>query len=295
MIGEMLADKIREYRPANAIDQENVLQELMQLFVLAGLGRAGFFREAEFHGGSCLRIVRRLDRFSEDLDFVLKKADPGFGWSDYLDRVVRDCAGEGIRFEVLDKSQAGTAVKKAFLKTDSIGKVLVLDLPFARHSSRKVKIKIEIDTNPPAGSTYETSYISFPALTAITVQKLESSFASKSHALLCRSYVKGRDWYDFLWYAHRGVHPNFALLANALEQQGPWAGQRVDVTPDWYSAELRNVIARIDWPGAADDVRRFLRPRQQEGLGLWSGELFLHALDTLTEALPGEPEQPTLA
>lgn len=281
MIGDVLADKIRQYRPADAVDQENVLQELMQLFVLASLARAGFFRQAGFHGGSCLRIVHALDRFSEDLDFLLKRPDPGFAWRGFLDAVVRDCAGEGIRLHILDKSAADSAVRKAFLKTDSIGKLLLLDLPFARRSTRKIRIKLEIDTNPPAGSEFETAYITFPAVAAITVQTLESSFATKSHALLCCAYTKGRDWYDFLWYASRGIRPNLPLLERAVDQQGPWAGRGVKVSGPWYLDRMRATIAGIDWPAAAEDVRRFLRPRQQEGLGLWNADLFLYHLDKL--------------
>ena len=287
MIRDVLEEKIRQYRPRDAVEQENVLAELMQLTVLASLSRAGFFRAAEFHGGTCLRIVHGLERFSEDLDFLLKRPDPRFAWSDFLEPVVRDCAAEGIRFEVLDKSAAGAVVRKAFLKTDSVGKLLVLDLPFTRRSSRKIRIKLEIDTNPPAGSTFETSYITFPVVAALTTQTLESSFATKSHALLCRSYVKGRDWYDFLWYAARGVRPDLALLSSAIDQQGPWAGQGIEVTAKWYLERLREAIERLDWPAAADDLRRFLDPRQQEGLELWGAELFLDRVDKLARVLSG--------
>ena len=283
MIEDVLSGKIKEYHPANAMDQENVLQELLQHFVLVSLARAGLFQHAEFHGGTFLRIVHGLDRFSEDLDFVLKRADPRFAWHKYLDPIVQDCAHEGIQFEVVDRSVVDAPVKKAFLKTDSIGKLLVLDLPFSRHSSRKIKIKLEIDTNPPAGSTFESAYISFPVMTAITTQTLESSFASKSHALLCRSYSKGRDWYDFLWYVSRKTRPNFTLLSNALDQQGPWQGRQIDVSAKWYLKYLREVIADTNWARTKEDVGRFLPLTQQESLDLWNTDFFLYHADQLAQ------------
>lgn len=285
MIGDLLRERIRQYGPVNAIEQDNVLQELMQHFVLAGLSRSGFFSAAAFHGGTCLRILYGTRRFSEDLDFLLRAPDPGFAWQRHLDEVREDCLAQGIRFEVQNRSDADTAVRKAFLKTDSIGQVLELDLPFPRQRSRKVRIKLEVDTNPPAGSTFETHYITFPIVSAISAQTLTSGFALKSHALLCRGYVKGRDWYDFLWYVSRKMVPQLGLLANALGQQGPWAGQGISVTPEWYLAAMRERIGTLDWAAARADVERFLPAREQQSLALWTPEFFHYQLDRLGELL----------
>ena len=283
MLEKVLSGKIREYAPANPVEQENVLQELMQHYVLSSLSRAGLFVEAMFHGGTCLRIVCGMNRFSEDLDFLLKQPDPSFRWQRYLESVRKDCAQEGIPFEVQDKSQAGTAVQKAFLKTDSIGKILTLDLPFERYQARKIRIKLEIDANPPAGSTFTTSYITFPVTAPLTTQSLESGFALKLHALLCRSYVKGRDWYDFVWYVARKTKPDLDLLRNALQQLGPWAGQPVTVTMRWVQESVEGAIRRIDWTAARADVQRFLPLREQEGLRAWSADFFLHHLARMNE------------
>nr|WP_321349210.1 nucleotidyl transferase AbiEii/AbiGii toxin family protein [uncultured Methanoregula sp.] len=283
MLDKVLSAKIREYAPANTVEQENVLQELMQHYVLASLARAGLFAQAMFHGGTCLRIVHGMNRFSEDLDFLLKQPNPRFRWQGYLESVRKDCAGEGIAFGAQDKSQAGKAVQKAFLKTDSIGKILTLDLPFERYQARKIRIKLEIDTNPPAGSTFSTSYITFPVTTSMTTQSLESGFALKLHALLCRSYVKGRDWYDFVWYVARKTRPDLSLLARALHQQGPWAGQPLTVTPPWVRENMESAIRRLDWAYVRADVQRFLPLREQEGLRAWSGDFFLNLLARMND------------
>ena len=130
--------------------------------MLASLARAGLFADAIFHGGTCLRIVNQISRFSENLDFLLKRPDPTFRWQGYLEAVQKDCVQEGIAFEVQNKSEAASAVRKAFLTTDSIGKLLTLELPFERYLAFKLRINLEIDTNPPAGSAFTTAISPFP-------------------------------------------------------------------------------------------------------------------------------------
>jgi hypothetical protein len=285
MIKDLLAARLREYGPANALEQEQALAEIMQHYVLASLARAGFFSLAAFHGGTCLRILHAMNRFSEDLDFVLKTPDASFDWDPYLARIRRDCADEGIRVDAQGRAAQEAAVRKAFLKADSIGQILSLELPFARHRPRTIRIKLEVDTNPPAGAAIETRFITFPITAAVTCMDLASGFGSKCHALLCRDYTKGRDWYDFIWYASRRVAPNLALLSHALDQQGPWAGRQITVTGRWLLDALRVRIAAIDWPATADDVARFVMSREQPGLAAWSSGLFLQQLETIEGAL----------
>ncbi len=284
MIEDLLLKKIAEADPANALEQENALRELLQRFILVELARAGLFKHAEFHGGTCLRIIHGLDRSSEDLDFVLKRSDPNFRWLEFVEPVVRAGSAEGVAFELDDRSGAA-AVKPAILKTESLAALPPGALPFARHPKRKIRIKLEIDTRPPAGSTFETSFITFPVLTAVTTQTLSSAFAGKLHALLCRDYVKGRDWYDFLWFVARRVRPELALLQNAVEQQGPWRGRGVTVTSEWLLTHLGQAIRAIDWKQAREDVRRFLPARRQDMLDHWNTDLFLTQRDRLAAIL----------
>lgn len=285
MIEQVLKERIKEYAPANAIEQENVLQELMQHYILASLSRAGLFSEAVFHGGTCLSIAYGMNRFSEDLDFLLKRANPDFKWKKYLERVLKDGAREGIHFEVKDRSKIKDPVKKIFLKTDSIGKVLFLELPYERDKRKIMRVKLEIDTNPPEGSGFETRYITFPSTAAITTQTLESGFGMKAHALLCRGYSKGRDWYDFVWYTSRKIVPDLNLTRNALYQQGPWAGQKIKITPRWLVERLRSRISELDWNTVRQDVQRFVPIREQDNLALWSMDFFSYQLDNLAEYL----------
>lgn len=285
MTDRIFEEKIKEYSITSAIDQENVLQELVQQHVLASLSRAGFFSKAEavFHGGTCLRIVYGMNRFSEDLDFFLKQPDPDFSWTIYLDHILKDGAGEGLHFTAIDKTKEETTVKKAFLRTDSIGKVLLPDLPFERDARKIIKVKLEIDINPPMGSRFETRYITFPVIAAMTTQSLESGFAMKLSALLGRVYTKGRDWYDFIWYISKKIVPDLGLLQNSLDQQGPWAGRKLRIDPDWLEMSLKKRITEVDWDIARQDVQRFLPLREQETLRLWERKFFLHHLGILAE------------
>jgi hypothetical protein len=220
-----------------------------------------------------------LERFSEDLDFVLREPNPAFDWSDYVSQIKREVEAYGLNFTAKDKSELNATVKKVFLKEDSLGKVLALQYAPRTGPARKIRIKLEVDTNPPSGSGYEIKHLAFPFHASVTVQDLPSLFAGKIHALLCRTYIKGRDWYDFLWYAGRSTPANCQYLTSALRQLGPW--QFTDVMADeaWVVKELERKIISLDWERAADDVRNFLPLREQETLDLWSKALFLDRLE----------------
>jgi predicted nucleotidyltransferase component of viral defense system len=287
MIPRVLEQRIGEYAIANALDQENALQEIVQEIVLASLSRAGLFSRdrAVFHGGTCLRIVYGMNRFSEDLDFFLRRPDPGFIWRRYLEQIVRDGHGEGISFSFQEGHGERTAVRKAFLRTDSFGRDAGSSLPYARDPRKLIKVKLEIDVNPPAGSRFETRYIAFPVTTAITTQSLGSGFAMKIGAILGRAYTKGRDWYDFIWYIQKRIAPDLDLLGRAVSQHGPWAGRNVKADRGWVETSLRKRILEIDWKTARRDVERFLPLREQETLKLWGREFFLHHLGLLISSL----------
>jgi hypothetical protein len=279
---QLVADKIATYQPEDALEQELVLAELLQQVALAAFADAGFFARAAFHGGTCLRIFFGLRRFSEDLDFVLRKRDPSFAWPPYLEALRARFDAEGLDVDTIDRSAlSDAAVKKAFLKTNSLGQLLDVWLPHARDPRRKLRVKLEIDTHPPGEPALETRFLTFPAQRGVTVQTLSSAFAGKLHALLCRSYVKGRDWYDLLWFIERRVAPDLPLLAAALEQHGPWAGQQLDVDGPWLREALGRRIDELDWAAARKDVQRFVPAREQPGVANWSVALFSQQLERL--------------
>lgn len=270
----VIEERIREYQPTNKEEELNAFKEIVQEIILSALSRANFFKSGAFQGGTCLRIVYGLNRFSEDMDFVLFKPLSHFEWKHFFNEIDLEFNSYGLRLEVKDRSKASDTVKKAFLKESSFGQVLKLIYERSRSDIQVVNIKLEVDTNPPEGSTFETKIVTFPEPFSIVTQDLSSLFAGKIHALLCREYVKGRDWYDFIWYLSKKTPVNGILLQHALSQQGPWKGESLTVNGSWLKTKLKARIDEINWDIARNDVQPFLRNKQLRTLDLWNREYF---------------------
>ncbi len=277
---ELIQQRLDSYKASNPVAEEQATKEILQELALYSLWRAGFFEVAAFQGGTSLRILHKLPRFSEDLDFILKEPDSKFEWGGYLDLLLKGLEEFGLQSEVLDKSQMNQNIKKALLKDNSITNQLSLAF-YQGHPDRKLNIKLEIDINPPAGSSFEYSYLDFPLDFEVCHQDLSSNFSLKIHALLCRPYLKGRDWYDFNWYVKHSIRPNLPLLQAALIQYGPWKGQEIEIDADWLNHTLLEKIAAIDWSEATQDVERFLSSAEKESLKLWSGRFFNNKVERL--------------
>ncbi|MDH5389383.1 MAG: nucleotidyl transferase AbiEii/AbiGii toxin family protein [Gammaproteobacteria bacterium] len=276
---DLIKKRLAEYK-VTLVEEENALKEIVQEVMLFALWRADFFEVAAFQGGTSLRILHGLSRFSEDMDFILLEPNVEFSWQPYLESLVETCQEFGIEPEAIDKARMDQRVKKALIKDTSIANQL--DLSFMDElNGRKLKIKLEIDCNPPLGSGFEYSYLDFPVDFEVCHQDVQSNFALKIHALLCRTYLKGRDWYDFNWYIAQGVEPNLLLLQNALVQYGPWQGQALNVDQVWLVNSLSEKISSIEWKDAAADVERFLKPVEQKSLSLWSERFFVSKLERL--------------
>jgi predicted nucleotidyltransferase component of viral defense system len=278
---KLIQERLNSYNCKSELEEEQAVREITQEVALAALGRTDFFKHGVFQGGTCLRIFYGLNRFSEDLDFILNEPNIDFKLQPHLGGLAEELQAYGYNVDITDRSKADITVKKAFIKDDSIGKVLQLNYAGKTGPLRKIRIKLEIDTNPPADSQTEIKYLDFPFISSVVVQDKPSLFAGKVHALLCREYIKGRDWYDFLWYTSQGIKINYKFLASALKQMGPWKGQDVDVDLDWCKEELAKSIESIDWEATAEDVRRFVRAAEQRSIDLWSRELFLAQLAKL--------------
>jgi predicted nucleotidyltransferase component of viral defense system len=275
---EIILERFRTEAPETAQQEQNLLREILQEIALSALARAGFFKQGAFHGGTCLRILHGVRRFSEDLDFLLKEVRADFEWSRYERGLVDEFGLYGVELEIQDRSSQA-AIRALWLKDQSLGKIL--DLKHPLRPGQKITVKLEVDCNPPAGSTFETGYVNFPVPFSLLAQDLESGFASKLHALLCREYVKGRDWYDLTWYVARRVHPRLNLLENAIDQQGPWAAQKQKVDIAWLLAELGNKIDTVDFRQARKDVERFLDEPELRGLQVWSRDYFWAQIEKL--------------
>jgi hypothetical protein len=283
---ELLRKRLKRYAMENAMQEEQAVKEMLQELALYALWRGEFFEVAAFQGGTSLRILHGLPRFSEDLDFILLDSDRAFRWSRYFDSLASVLEQFGVHCELTERTHMDKAVKEAMLKDDSLGRQLNLSF-FDAARPRKLKIKLEIDTHPPAGTHTMWQYLDFPVDFEIRAQDLPSNYALKLHALLCRPYVKGRDWFDFAWYCQQKTRPNLPHLAEALKQAGPFKGKRLRIDAEWLAEALTAKIKTIDWPSAARDVSPFLASPEQRSLTLWNERFFSDKVRRLVQAISG--------
>ncbi len=279
---QMIKEQFERYECETKQDVENALKEISQNIALLALFRAEFFKRGAFHGGTCLRILYGLVRFSEDLDFCLIEAAKGFHWKRYMEALRLEFAAFGIDLEIQDRSSTDGAVKKIFLKDDSVGKLLDLQTLSPDGKIRKTRVKLEIDTNPPEGARIETRYTDFPIPFPVSVHDLPTCFAGKMHALLCREYTKGRDWYDFVWYTSRRTALNREFLKSALDQAGPWKGQGLEPKLDWIETELSRRIGETNWALVREELSRFVRMKDLEIIDTWTPDFIQSRIGKLT-------------
>jgi len=203
----MIKEWIESYEPKNIQDTEQALREIMQEIALAGLYRANFFKHAAFYGGTALRIFHQLNRFSEDLDFSLLQKDTDFEFDYYFKSIVDEFQSLGIKVSLNQKIKSTiSSIDSAFLKSDTFWSELIFEdtIPQIKLSIKpNIKIKLEIDTNPPLQFGTENKLLTKPFSFYVNCLTLPDLFAGKMHALLFRKWktrVKGRDWYDLEWY-----------------------------------------------------------------------------------------------
>lgn len=278
---EIIQQRLKDYQAKTTLEEENALKEISQEVILMALANANFFRYGAFCGGTALRIIYKLPRFSEDLDFSLLTPNQNFKWKPFLENIHEQLINFGYQIEVIDRANTDKTVQHAFLKDNSIGKLLNLNYRLQNGPAKKINIKLEIDTHPPEGAQTDATILDFPLPYTIRTLNLPSLFAGKCHALLCREYTKGRDWYDFIWYTSKKTQINFELLSNSLNQAGPWKNQNINIDLTWLKQQLALKINKIDWPTASHDVARFLKSYEQKSLELWSAEFFLSRLDKM--------------
>ena len=278
-MNNVLNEMLRKYQTSGVSDKKNAIKEIMQEIVLCGLSRAGFFQKTAFYGGTALRIFYALDRFSEDLDFSLMETDDSFELSDYFPTLRKEIASYGLNVEISEKQKTKeSAIKSAFLKGNTKEHMLLFyasdPITSGIAGDEKIKIKFEVDTNPPSGATFEHKYRLLPAPYEVTLYDMPSLFAGKAHAVICRSWknrIKGRDLYDYIFYLSRGAALNTEHLKARLVQSGAWK-QENKFTVDDAKMLLCSRFDTMDFEQAKEDVRPFIK--DTGSLNLWSADFF---------------------
>jgi predicted nucleotidyltransferase component of viral defense system len=281
----MIKEWIGRYNPNSRADYEQALKEIMQEITLAGLYRTDFFKVAAFYGGTALRILHGLDRFSEDLDFSLLKPSNDFDFEPYLLGIAREFDSFGIKVEVRQKIKAKASdIDSAFLKSNTFWNEILLTLSEKDeifNSRPNIKIKIEVDTQPPMGFKTEDVLLLRPYSFYVKSYRLPDLFAGKLHALLFRKWknrVKGRDWYDMEWYIQKGISVNLTHFKIRAIESGDWDSS---LLLDHFKLLelLQQKIRNTDLELIKQDVRPFIN--SENSMRIWSESYFMDIIKLL--------------
>jgi hypothetical protein len=235
------------------------MREYLQARILECLQRLGAMVPLAFQGGTALRFLYAIPRFSEDLDFALEKPEAGYDFRGFLSEVRDEFVKEGYLLEI--KANDKKTVNSAFVRFNH----LLFEFGLSPQREEVLAVKIEVDTNPPAGAGLDTTLIRRHVTLRLQHHDQASLLAGKLHALFQRRYLKGRDLYDLLWYLSDPdwPAPNFTLLQNALRQTG-WGGPIPD-EKNWREI-LCQRLERIDWKKCVTDVKPFLEKSNETTL-----------------------------
>nr|WP_288913643.1 nucleotidyl transferase AbiEii/AbiGii toxin family protein [uncultured Lachnoanaerobaculum sp.] len=275
----VIEEMLKSYQVDNIYDRKNAMKEIMQEIVLCGLSRAGFFKEAAFYGGTALRIFYGLDRFSEDLDFSLEQINLDFDLCSYFPVLEKEVKTFGLNVEIQEKEKTKDSnIRSAFLKGNTKEHLLLFyadeRVVGSVAKNEVVKIKFEVDTNPPAFATYEHKYRLLPVPYEIRLYDMPSLFAGKIHAVICRGWqsrIKGRDLYDYIFYLSKAVTVNQKHLRARLIDSG-YISENQECTLEEIKTMLKNRFDSIDFLQARKDVEPFIRDTSV--LDIWSSDFF---------------------
>jgi len=277
-VNDVLARMMARYSCRRLEDYVRALREILQELALLGLWRSKFFEQGAFYGGTSLRLLHGLDRYSEDLDFSLLTPQPEFDLGRYSDALQTEMRSFGFEVTVNAKAPRVSAIQSAFIKANTLQQLLVIETQAGSMQElprgQVLKIKLEVDTNPPPGFATESRYLLHPIPFSVRTYTLPDLFAGKIHAMLCRKWktrVKGRDWYDFVWFVANHPHLHLGHLEQRMVQSGDWVrGQTL--TGDNLHQRLTETIDRLDVNQARNEVMPFVV--NTDALAVWSQDFF---------------------
>lgn len=260
-------------------DKKNALKEIVQEIVLCGLSRSDFFKEAAFCGGTALRIFYNLDRFSEDLDFSLLNPNSNFDLTKYFSFIENETNSLGLNFLVSKKEKSSNSnIESAFLKGNTLEHILTFfkkDTDISKINKEElIKIKFEVDVNPPKYATFETKTRLLPSPYQTYLYDTASLFAGKIHACLCRNWmsrIKGRDFYDYVFFLSINAPVNLKNLKEKLVQSN-FIDDKYDLTIDNLKDLLNKRFDEINFNQAKNDVIPFIKDKRK--IDLWNAEFF---------------------
>ncbi|MBQ3475559.1 MAG: nucleotidyl transferase AbiEii/AbiGii toxin family protein [Bacilli bacterium] len=285
-MNNIIEQMLSKYEIKNINDEINALKEIIQEIVLSGLSRGNFFNEAAFYGGTALRIFYKLDRFSEDLDFALLKPNKDFDLTKYFECIDKELKAYGLNLEINTKEKSiDSNITSAFLKGDTLEHILKFFPNEENHEYdhllKNIKIKFEVDINPPSGATYDDEYKLLPSPHQIKLYDKESLFAGKIHAILCRNWktrVKGRDLYDYVFFLANNTKVNLDLVKNKLIDSN-YINSNDEFNLKTLKELLKKKFDEIDYIEAKEDVIPFIK--NVDSLEIWNKDFFISITDKM--------------
>lgn len=285
-MNNIICQMLSKYEIKNTQDEINALKEIIQEIVLSGLSRGDFFEKACFYGGTALRIFYNLDRFSEDLDFALIDKDDNFDLDEYFVYIENELKAYGLNLEISSKKKSiDSNITSAFVKGNTLELILKFFPNEVNHSYdhilKNIKIKFEVDINPPSGATYELKYKLLPSPHQVRLYDKESLFAGKIHAILCRNWktrTKGRDLYDYIFFLAGGTNVNIELIKNKLIASS-YIKPNDEFNINILKKMLVDKFSEINYVEAKEDVLPFIK--DVDSLKLWNKEFFISITERL--------------
>lgn len=277
---------LAQYQCHSEQDYVNALKEIFQEIALLGLWRSKFYEKAAFYGGTALRILYGLDRFSEDLDFTLLKTNNQFDLNPYNQAIADELNSFGFQVTVDTKvKDIESNIESAFIKATTKKQLIIInaesDIINRIHHMHTIKIKMEVDIQPPGNVETEVKNILLPIPFSVKTLTQADLFAGKLHATLCRPWqkrVKGRDWYDLTWYVARNIPVNLQHLKDRLVQTQAW-GKNIKFTRENLIKMLSEKINTTDFKNAKTDILPFIKDKR--AVDLWSKEFFLEVIQRI--------------
>lgn len=287
-MNSVLKMMLEKHNIKNKEEETNAIKEIIQEIVLCGLSRGGFFDEAAFYGGTALRIFYGLNRFSEDLDFALLEPNKDFDITKYFKYIEKEVQAYGLNLTISTKEKTKDSnIISAFLKGDTKEHILMFfpneNMQEFNNSVKSIKIKLEVDVNPPKGATYEMKYKLLPSPHEVRLYDESSLFAGKIHAILCRNWnyrIKGRDLYDYIFYLAKNTKVNLELVKEKLIESEV-INRDNEFNIDILKSMLNNKFNEINYTDAKEDVIPFIQ--DVDSLNLWSSVFFIKTTKELKD------------
>jgi len=287
MISDIVIKRLESYDCSTNQKCKLALSEIIQEIILLGLWRGKFFERAAFYGGTALRILYGLNRFSEDLDFSLLEKDSSFSLDNYSTCIQESLSSLGFEIEIKEKKKApDKLIKSAFIKANTKEHLLKVGVfhPGIKNVNKNdiMKIKFEVDSHPPMGFKTEVKVHNFPLLFPVKCFSKEDLFAGKIHALLFRNYtnwVKGRDWYDFLWFIANKIPVHLHHLRQRMIDSDHY-NPRKELSSEEVKILIAEKIESLNIASAKEDIVNFIENDWE--IDMWSKDFFLKSVDLIT-------------